>query len=133
MKCMKCGQETSNVYKINFDGVEKKISYCKRCTAEILKNSVPLRKTPGVLDETLRKGKRISLEGEMTVFVEIPIRVLEQMFEKWHSQEREALLNERRIIFLERKLREAIKNEDYRRASRLKQLITQIKRKTDVK
>ncbi|PLV55495.1 UvrB/UvrC motif-containing protein [Thermotoga sp. SG1] len=132
MKCMKCGQKASHSYQIDFDGVEKKISYCKKCVAEVLRNSVPLRKIAGVPDETLKKGRHV-FEDEMVVFVEIPVYVLEQMFGKWHPQEREVLLNERKIAFLERKLKEAIKNEDYRRASRLKQLITQIKRKMDVK
>jgi hypothetical protein len=130
---MKCGQKASYFYQIDFDGVEKKISYCKKCVVEVLRNSVPLRKIAGVPDETLKKGRHVSFEDEMAVFVEIPVYVMEQMFGKWHPQEREVLLNERKIAFLERKLKEAIKNEDYRKASRLKQLITQIKRKMDVK
>lgn len=133
MRCMKCGQKASYFYQIDFDGVEKKISYCKKCVVEVLRNSVPLRKIAGVPDETLKKGRHVSFEDEMAVFVEIPVYVMEQMFGKWHPQEREVLLNERKIAFLERKLKEAIKNEDYRKASRLKQLITQIKRKMDVK
>ncbi|ACM23009.1 MULTISPECIES: UvrB/UvrC motif-containing protein [Thermotoga] len=132
MRCMKCGQKASYFYQIDFDGVEKKISYCKKCVVEVLRNSVPLRKIAGVPDETLKKGRHV-FEDEMAVFVEIPVYVMEQMFGKWHPQEREVLLNERKIAFLERKLKEAIKNEDYRKASRLKQLITQIKRKMDVK
>lgn len=104
----------------------------QKCVVEVLRNSVPLRKIAGVPDETLKKGRHV-FEDEMAVFVEIPVYVMEQMFGKWHPQEREVLLNERKIAFLERKLKEAIKNEDYRKASRLKQLITQIKRKMDVK
>jgi len=53
------------------------------------------------------------------------------MFGKiWSDQEKENFENERKITFLERKLNEAIKNEDYRKANRLKQLILQIKNKT---
>jgi len=129
MRCMKCGQKASYFYQIDFDGVEKKISYCKKCVVEVLRNSVPLRKIAGVPDETLKKGRHV-FEDEMAVFVEIPVYVMEQMFGKWHPQEREVLLNERKIAFLERKLKEAIKNEDYRKANRLKQLILQIKNKT---
>lgn len=67
----------------------------------------------------------------MVIFVETPLRILEEMFGKlWSDQEKENFENERKITFLERKLKEAIKNEDYRKANRLKQLILQIKNKT---
>ncbi|AIY88502.1 MULTISPECIES: UvrB/UvrC motif-containing protein [unclassified Thermotoga] len=131
MKCLKCGHETSKSYKVDFDGVEKEIAYCQKCLMDVLKESVPLKKTPSPSEDSMRKKRHLSFDGEMVIFVETPLRILEEMFGKiWSDQERENFENERKITFLERKLNEAIKNEDYRKANRLKQLILQIKNKT---
>ncbi|AIY86826.1 MULTISPECIES: UvrB/UvrC motif-containing protein [unclassified Thermotoga] len=131
MKCLKCGQETSKSYKVDFDGAEKEISYCQKCLVDVLKESVPFKNTPFPSEDSIRRSKNLSLDGVMVVFVETPLKILEKMFGKiWSDQEKENFENERKITFLERKLNEAIKNEDYRKANRLKQLILQIKNKT---
>ncbi|AAD36692.1 UvrB/UvrC protein [Thermotoga maritima MSB8] len=131
MKCLRCGHETSKSYKVDFDGVEKEIAYCQKCLMDVLKESVPLKNTPSPSEDSMEKKRHLSFDGEMVIFVETPLRILEEMFGKlWSDQEKENFENERKITFLERKLKEAIKNEDYRKANRLKQLILQIKNKT---
>jgi hypothetical protein len=131
MKCLKCGQETSKSYKVDFDGAEKEISYCQKCLVDVLKESVPFKNIPSPSEDSRRRNRHLSYEGEMTIFVEAPLKILEEMFGKiWSDQEKENFENERKITFLERKLNEAIMNEDYRKANRLKQLILQIKNKT---
>ncbi|PLV60277.1 UvrB/UvrC motif-containing protein [Thermotoga sp. KOL6] len=134
MKCFKCNRETSRIYKVNLDGVEREIAYCNECLVEVLKNGLSPRRIPDESMDSLKRITKFSFDGEMKVFVEVPIQLLEKMFgEIWSPHEKENILNRRKLVFLERKLTEAIKNEDYRKASRLKQLITQIKKKTDVK
>lgn len=82
MKCLKCGQETSKSYKVDFDGVEKEIAYCQKCLMDVLKESIPFKNIPSPSEDSRRRNRHLSYEGEMTIFVEAPLKILEEMFGK---------------------------------------------------
>jgi len=142
MKCLGCDREAFHIYKVDFDGVEKMIAYCSDCLRKVMINSLPGTKvsTKILSKDTLRRAKQRKLNADsfvlgMFLSSDVPLLLLENLFGNfWNGeQEKENFLNERKIAFLERKLKEAVKSEDYKRANRIKELISQIKNRSDVK
>ncbi len=142
MKCLGCDREAFHIYKVDFDGVEKSIAYCPGCLKRAVFGGLPTARvsTRVLFKDSFRKAKNRNLIADtftlgMFLSSEVPLFLLESLFGSfWNSeQEKENFLNERRIAFLERKLKEAVKSEDYKRANHIKELISQIKNRSDVK
>ncbi len=141
MKCSRCGKEIKSFYKVDFDGMTRVISLCKECIKEVLtKENLELRKEGVELLVAHNKyvqdsflGSSFSpVQGPAEIFVKTPILVVESLFGNFGEREKMNEMVKRELFILEKKLKDAVMKEDYRKASEIKKKIKEIKKKMDV-
>ncbi len=137
MKCQVCGNEADHVYEVWSDGVKKTVAFCNRCEAVVLRDGGKLSHAglqillahSSIVQESVISHK-LTIGGDRSeVFVRMPVAVLRVLFERDQSTDAMAIkeVYERRMFLLQKKLEKAVKNEDYKQASRIKKQIQKIK------
>ncbi len=138
MRCQVCGEEADVHYKVDSDGVEKEIAYCRRCLTKVLKNPLELndkglslmtayenivQDSPAVVNFTLKSDF-------IDVFVKMPVSVLMILFrdDGTSDERRKKEIYTREMAILQKRLESAVKKEDYRKANEIKKKIQTLKR-----
>jgi hypothetical protein len=137
VKCNSCGGPGEKFIRFVSDGMVKEINYCTDCLRRSLREA-PVFSKEGikyiaahieiVQDTDLRE---ISPDGSGTsdvIFSIAPVAVLRILFDKDNVSQTD--LNEaakRRIYVLQHRLEEALKQEDYKTANKIKKQINDIR------
>lgn len=136
LKCIRCGKSAEIVRKVYMDGAIKEIGYCKDCFREMLKYESMKYVRAGVY--TLTSHMELVEESKMmdnkfhnsieNIYSEQPSIVQLTLFANDRYTYKKTLLDiqKRELTFLKYKLRNALKAEDYRKASKLKQRIDEL-------
>jgi len=143
MKCQVCGKEIDKHYVLYSDGLKKIIALCDRCKVRVIKDSLPLSK-PGlrlllahsfIVQEAMISKKVEVGGGRDEVFVKMPPAVLRVLFKKDDLTDSRTLkeIYQREIALLQRKLEDAIKNEDYKKAGKIRDKIRSLREKIERK
>jgi len=138
LKCIRCGKSAEIVRKVYFDGTIKEVSYCKNCFREMLKYESIKYARAGVytltshmelVEESTMKDNRFHNSIE-NIYSEQPSVVQLTLFANDRYTYKKTLMDiqKRKLTFLKYKLRNALKYEDYRKASKLKQKIDELMR-----
>lgn len=141
MQCAKCGKRAKIVRKFNMDGLTKEVSYCKRCFLDILKYESVAYLRSGLRTitthmELVEEGKvdrRNFRKSVEEVYSEQPAIVQLTLFggDGDAYEKTVAEIKERKIFILSHRLKKAVRLEKYRRASRIKKQIDDLRSSTE--
>ena len=141
MKCSKCGREIKKFYRVDFDGMTRTISLCDECIKEVLardnlelqKEGVKLLAAHGrYVQDSFLASPLSYVQGSSEIFVKTPILIVELLFGEFGEKEKASEIVKRELFMLEKKLKDAVMKEDYKKANEIKKKIKEIKKKMDV-
>ncbi|MGB9614441.1 MAG: hypothetical protein ACP5KD_08245 [Fervidobacterium sp.] len=135
-KCVMCGKNAQISQTVYIDGAVKKVSYCKKCFAEMIKYES---------ENYVKTGVRV-LANHMKLVQETPAKDgnFEYSFDEIYSVSPSSMLvnifrqnpdtykaiatdiKKRRLALLNHRLKMALKMENYKQAKKIKQVIDEI-------
>jgi len=136
VKCQRCGKNAELVYKFDSDGLPRTVSYCKRCLRSVLRDGNKISTTGlrmlfahAVIVQEASIARRLEIGGNhIDVFIRMPVVVARILFEKDRETDRRVTreIYERQMYLLRKRLDKAVKSEDYKEASKIKEEIQKI-------
>ncbi len=136
MRCQRCGGEADFVQRFDCDGVEKAISYCKKCLRDVLRTGARIYK-PGLIlmakhselvQDTILSYSPKLYGNHLNVFIAMPVAVQTMLFERDNESEGRSMkeIYKRELVVLKDRLKRAIAKEDYHMASVIKRRIQRL-------
>ncbi|MCD6449814.1 MAG: UvrB/UvrC motif-containing protein [Thermotogaceae bacterium] len=136
MRCQRCGKEAEYVYKFHSDGIPKAAAYCKECLIETIKqgnevsiSGLKMLTAHATIVQEAAVTRKFEIGGEHSdVFIKMPVAVLRILFKKDKETDKRITkeIYERHIYLLKKRLDKAVENEDYKKASKIKEEIQKI-------
>ncbi len=138
MMCSLCGKKMKHEYTCYCDGYVKRIRLCKKCLKKVLKDGAKISKsglkmllTHAVVVQESTITKSLKIGGKVDdVYLRMPIAVLRILFHKDDYTDTRIIkeLYEREIDYLHKKLKKAVKEENYKAANELKIKMERLKK-----
>ncbi|MBO8139194.1 MAG: hypothetical protein H0Z22_01735 [Thermosipho sp. (in: Bacteria)] len=144
MNCSRCGKPVEYVIKADIDGVEKSISFCKKCLLETLKYDVSNYISAGVelLSAHIVFAEEIKTNyssknlviNNLEILTLMPLAIQTVLFKGDELTKARMLkeINSRQIFFLKQRLKNALKSENYELANILKKQINQLENMSEI-
>jgi hypothetical protein len=144
MKCSRCGKQADYIRKVDIDGVEKTIAFCKKCLLETLKYDTSNYINAGVellsahiafAEETKTNfSTKNIVVNNLEILTLMPLAIQTILFKSDELTKARMTkeINRRQIFFLKQRLKKALKSENYELANILKKRINQLENMSEI-